>query len=256
MYIEGSWQYKYQLKHDSPPSKFGYKDIIPLWTAEKWAPQPLIRRHKKAGAKYFVALRCHHDNIACWNSKNHRWNSVNFGPKTDIVGLWRRAALQEGLRFGVTEHIAYSWNWFNVNKGADRTGPYAGVLYDGNDSRNQDFYQEAHDEKVPHYPVHLSEVFKQRQFDRVSDLVAQHEPDLLVTDGGVPFGKYGIRLGQFLQPEHGTARREAAVYNIMNQKDPVRYGDFRGGIAVEDIERSVVNGIPYEPWQCDTCVGD
>ena len=35
MYQEGSATYKYHLAHYVHPSKFGYKDIIPLWKAEK-----------------------------------------------------------------------------------------------------------------------------------------------------------------------------------------------------------------------------
>ena len=41
-------------------------------------------------------------------------------------GLWRKAARKHGLRFGVTEHMAWSYSWFNVNKGADKTGPAGG----------------------------------------------------------------------------------------------------------------------------------
>jgi alpha-L-fucosidase len=83
MYIEGSRHYKHHLAHYGHPSKFGYKDIIALWKAENWEPQALLRRYKKAGAKYFVALGCHHDNFACWNAKTHRWNATNVGPKND-----------------------------------------------------------------------------------------------------------------------------------------------------------------------------
>ena len=63
MYIQGSAQYEYHVAHYGHPSKFGYKDIIPLWKAENWEPETLIRRYKKAGAKYFVALGSHCDNF-------------------------------------------------------------------------------------------------------------------------------------------------------------------------------------------------
>ena len=43
--------------------------------------------YKKAGAKYFVSMGTHHDNFFLWNSKIHRWNAVNMGPKKDVVGL-------------------------------------------------------------------------------------------------------------------------------------------------------------------------
>jgi alpha-L-fucosidase len=38
MYEPGNKHYKYHLAHYGHPSEFGYKDIIPLWKAEKWDP--------------------------------------------------------------------------------------------------------------------------------------------------------------------------------------------------------------------------
>ena len=72
MYEQGSKHYKYHVEHYGHPSKFGYKDIIPLWKAEKWDPERLMALYKKAGAKYFVSMGSHHDNFHLWNSKHHR----------------------------------------------------------------------------------------------------------------------------------------------------------------------------------------
>jgi alpha-L-fucosidase len=105
MYQEGSPDYKDHLAKYGPPSKFGYKDIIPLWKAENWDPNALMALYKKAGAHYFVAQAVHHDNFDNWDSKFHDWNSVKMGPKKDMVGLWQAAALKEGLHFGVSEHL-------------------------------------------------------------------------------------------------------------------------------------------------------
>ena len=61
--------HKYHVEHYGHPSKFGFKDIIPLWKAEKWDPDRLMALYKKAGAKYFCMIAEHHDNFDCWNSK-------------------------------------------------------------------------------------------------------------------------------------------------------------------------------------------
>ena len=47
------------------------------------------------------------------------------------MGTWAKAARQNGLRFGVTVHCARSWDWYDVAHGADKSGPLAGVPYDG-----------------------------------------------------------------------------------------------------------------------------
>jgi alpha-L-fucosidase len=132
MYMQGSAQYDYHVQHYGHPSQFGYKDICNLWKAEHWDPDALIQLYKRAGAQYFVALANHHCNFDCWNSRCHAWNSVNIGPKKDIVGIWAKTAREQGLRFGVTVHSARAWEWFEVAHGSDKDGPLAGVPYDGN----------------------------------------------------------------------------------------------------------------------------
>ena len=256
MYIQGTRQYNFHVQHFGHPSKFGYKDVIPLWKAENWDPEALMRRYKKAGARYFVALGVHCDNFDCWNSKHHRWNSVNFGPKKDIVGLWRKAALNQGLRFGVTEHLAWSYSWFNVNKGADKEGPLAGARYDGNDPNYQDLYFEPHPENTANYTVNAPESWKQRWFNRIKDLVDQHRPDLVYTDGGA-FGEVSLRLIAHYYNENMKWRRGRleGVYTLKHHQDQVKFGQYQEGATVLDVERGLVEGIRSEPWHMDTCVG-
>ena len=63
MYREGSDQYLYHLRTYGHPSRFGYKDVVALWKAEKFDPEELMDRYVAAGAKYFVAQAVHHDNF-------------------------------------------------------------------------------------------------------------------------------------------------------------------------------------------------
>ena len=71
MYIPGdsSHDYEYHVKTYGHPSKFGFKDVINTWKAERWDPEHLIGLYKRAGAKYFCALANHHDNLDLWDSK-------------------------------------------------------------------------------------------------------------------------------------------------------------------------------------------
>ena len=140
IYEQGSGHYNYHIEHYGHPSTFGYKDIIPLWKAEKWEPDRLMQLYKKAGAKYFVSMGSHHDDFFLWNSKLHKWNAVNMGPKRDVVGDWQKAAKKYGLRFGVSEHLGASFTWFQASHGSDKTGPKAGVPYDGANPKYQDLY--------------------------------------------------------------------------------------------------------------------
>ena len=101
------------------------------WTLLNWEPEALIKRYQKAGARLFLALANHHDGFDAWNSKHHAWNAQNIGPRRDVIGVWAAAARKQGLPFGVTVHAARNWWWFQVAHLCDKTGPLAGVPYDG-----------------------------------------------------------------------------------------------------------------------------
>jgi alpha-L-fucosidase len=116
MYIEGSDQYRYHLRKFGHPSQVGWKDMVQMWKAERFDPDGLMELYVNSGAKYFVAQAAHHDNFHNWNSKHHRWNSVNMGPHKDIVGMWQKAAQKHGLPFGLSEHIGATFNWHKVTK--------------------------------------------------------------------------------------------------------------------------------------------
>ena len=130
MYIEGNEYYDYHVKTYGHPSEFGFMDVINTWKVDRWDPQRLVGLYKKAGAKYFVQLACHHDNFDTYNSKYHDWNSTKLGPKRDIVGGWRPHVLDAGLRFGVSNHAAHAWHWWQTAYGYDAEGPKQGVRYD------------------------------------------------------------------------------------------------------------------------------
>src|SRR3989337_4459112 len=75
MYQEKNGHYKYHVQKYGHPSKFGFKDVITEWKAEKWDPDTLVELYKKAGAKYFMAMANHHDNFDNYDSSYQSWNS-------------------------------------------------------------------------------------------------------------------------------------------------------------------------------------
>jgi alpha-L-fucosidase len=256
MYIEGHRAYKHHVQTYGHPSKFGYKDIIALWKAEKFEPDRLVQLYKRAGAKYVVPVAVHHDNFDLWDSKHQRWNSVQTGPGKDIVGMWKTACEKHGLRFGVSAHLARSYSWFQTSHGADELGPHKGVPYDGRDPNYQELYHETHGDTTRRYPLNPSQAWKQNWYNRVKDLVDNYQPDLLYFDGGIPFGQVGRDAVAYYYNEnmkwHGDNLE--AVLNI-KESDGKAHGDYRDGICVRDLERGVLGGIVEDPWQTDTSVG-
>ena len=249
LYQQGGAQYKDHLEHYGHPTKVGHKDLIPLWKAEKWDPDRLMGLYKKAGARYFVSMGVHHDNFDLWNSTHHRWNAVQMGPHRDVVGDWQKAAKRLGLRFGVSEHLGASFTWFQDSHRSDKTGPLAGVPYDGADPKYQDLY---------HWPAAPDDKgwyskdprWQLEWFARIKDLVDQYHPDLLYTDGGAPFGNE-VGLSMIAHLYNSSASRNHGktdvVYTCKQNSE---------GMWVEDLERGVMPGIRPFPWQTDTSIGD
>lgn len=253
MYIQGHKQYDHHLENYGHPSKVGYKDVISTWKADAFDADYLMELYKKAGAKYFMSLAVHHDNIDLWNSQHNKYNTVKMGPKKDIVGLFAAAARKQGLKFGVSDHLWVTPKWFSVAKGADAIGPMAGVPYDGANSIFNDYYGDSKEiflKRLPWNEDGISEAWKKHWFERIKDLVDQYEPDLLYSDGHIPFGEYGYSILAHLYNKKIKGGKTQAVYTSKNPKDS------EVGTCVFDVERGVVDGIWPNSWQTDTCIGD
>ena len=259
MYVQGSPQYHYQLATYGHPTKVGYKDLVPTFKAAQWDPDHLMDLYVRAGARYFVSMGVHHDNYDLWNSRfQPRWNSVAIGPKRDIVGEWRVAARKRGLRFGVSEHLSNSFDWFAPAHLADRTGALAGVSYDGTQPAFADLY---HD--YTGMPADFARTaqdmgrvaparWKELWLHRVDDLLDQHQPDLLYTDGSIAFGDFGLNeLAELYNVSAKAHDGENQAVFLGKSAD-----ECTGSLCTLDRERTVGDEIRPEPWQTDTCIGN
>jgi alpha-L-fucosidase len=260
MYVEGSQQYKYHLEHYGPPSRFGYKDLCAQWTLLNWEPDELITRYKKAGAKIFVALANHHDGFDTWDSKHQPWNAAAIGPHRDVIGTWAATARKQGLRFGVTVHQARNWWWFQPSQGADKSGPLAGVSYDGafTDAEGRDqWWQGLNPQRlycVKHPSDALPDVSYVKNFyDRTRDLIDQHSPDLLYFDNALlPLGWGGLNIGAYFY-NNSLRTHGGKMEAVLNVKD---VPDRLAKALVADYERGLTSEIMKYPWQSETCIGE
>lgn len=256
MYVPGTEQYEHHIKNYGHPSKSGYKDIIPLWKAEKFDPDALMQLYVKAGAKYFVSMGVHHDNFDLWDSKFHSWNAVKMGPKRDIVGDWQKAAKKQGLRFGVSEHLGASYSWFAPSHGYDQFWPLNGVGYDGENPAYAELYHTGKDKPYRDGKTWYTDNPESQQewFNRISDLVNHYQPDLLYTDGGIPFGVVGKTLiANFYN--NNIKQHKGKQEGVYTHKD-IGSGEFIAEAGAQDVERGVMEGINPRVWQTDTSMGD
>ena len=213
MYIQGNKQYDYNVKNFGHPSEYGYKEICHNWVVDKWNPEELMDLYVEMGARYFMAMGVHHDNFDCWNSTYQPWNSVNVGPKLDVVGTWEKIARKHGLRFGIGFHNTPGRTWgqfMTVRYTSDKKGEKQGVPYDAlqtiSDGKEKwwegldpvDLYGPVHDKKDP-----LHSPFANQFMWRVDDAISKYHPDIIYFDehAGDSQVDLGVKMGLgFLAP--------------------------------------------------------
>ena len=286
MYEQGNKYYDFHVKNYGHPTKFGFMEIDNLWKAENWDPAKLMELYKYAGAKYFVALANHHDNFDNYNSEYHKWNSVNVGPKKDIVGIWEKIARKNGMYFGVSNHSAHAWHWFQTAYGYDQEGPLAGIRYDAatltkedgkgkwwegldpqelytgpniimpvgiNDIKTANDWHEKNDRVWTEEPPLQNKNFTNKWFLRCKDLVDKYKPDLVYFDDyELPLGQAGLDIVAHFYNSNiqlNNGKLEAVV--TAKQLKPEQ----KSGI-VEDIERGFSSEIQPFPWQTCSCIGN
>lgn len=281
MYDEGSLQYKWHVENYGHPSEFGFKDVINTWKAEKWDPEKLMTLYKRAGAQYFFTLGNHHDNFDLWDSKYHKWNSVNMGPKQDIVGKWEKAARTQGMYFGVSIHSAHAWTWYETAQRSDKEGPMKGIPYDGKLTQAngkgkwwegydpQELYVQSHplsDGSEKTNRIHSqwawkngasvpTEEYFQNFFDRNVDMINKYNPDMIYYDDTTmplwPVSDVGLRtVAHFYNKslKENKGKNEVVVFAKVLTDDQKE-------CLVWDVERGVPDQIQEKPWQTCTCLG-
>lgn len=281
MYDEKNGAYHFHLKKYGHPSEFGFKDVIPTWTAKNFDAEKLAALFKKAGARYIVALANHHDNFDNWNSRFQPWNSVNMGPQRDIVGEWKVATRKEGLHFGVSIHNINTWGWYDTARGADSTGTKKGVHYDGFLTRadGNGKWREGYDPQDLYGPVHKggpggdqpTAEFIKNWFLRTKDLIDTYQPDILEFDLWSPSNiwRQWVKF-ENTSPDNGLDQRVGMLIaqHYFNQERNWHKGADEGIITLKGIdnerrgsitqalERDYSKEILPDTWQLEESMGD
>ncbi len=244
MYHAGSAANKHQVATYGPLNKFGYKDFIPLFKAEKFDADQWLTVFKQAGARYIVPVAEHHDGFAMYRTKLNKWNAVDMGPRRDVIGELAAATRKQGLVFGLSSHRIEHWWFFGFGQAGDTDvqDPQYASLY--GPATNIDPFK-----RQPTDPP-IAPAFMADWQARTRELVDSYHPQLLYFDWWIE------------QPEMTANRQQLAAYYynqalswhkgvVLNYKDDA----FPEGTAVYDIERGSAKATKKYPWQTDTSIG-
>jgi alpha-L-fucosidase len=218
------------------PAKFGYKDLIPLWKAERWHPDDWAQLAGDSGAKIFLMIALFSDGFSLYGSDLTQWNSVTMGPHRDLVGDMAAAARKRGLKFGVSNHFAWNAAFFSLNHANG---------FDGTDPKYQDLYSNGK----------VDAAYVERWWKRTVEIADKFHPDLYYFDwcwNAPPFEAkrppfVAHLYNQAIADGKGKVGNPGVVLNYKLQA-------VQEGCAVLDYERGRSDGIRPMTWQTDTSI--
>lgn len=226
---------KWHTKRYGHPSKFGYEKLIPLFKAEKWDPDGLVRFFKNNGARFIMPVACHHDNFDMYDSF-HPWNSVKMGPKRDTLKEWKAAAAKHGLKFGVSTHLYWSPRFFANARKYQKPGTPEWTFF------NMDYSPRGYA---------TQDSWNEHWFKRCWELIEKYAPDMFNNDSPYPRIGGGKGLGIKLFTDY--LNRDLKENNG-KQTVVLSFKDARANRAAftYNLERGSAGDIKPEPWMWAT----
>jgi len=129
MYREDHPAFAHHRDKWGPQLRFGYKDFLPMFRAERWDPEAWVDLFARSGAKYIVPVAEHHDGFPMYDCPYTEWKATKMGPCRDVVAELERAVRARGLKFGASSHRAFNWRYYTYRDGFDTSDPANAGLY-------------------------------------------------------------------------------------------------------------------------------
>jgi alpha-L-fucosidase len=244
MYKAGTKEFAHHVATFGPQATFGYKDFIPMFTAERFDARRWAALFKAAGARYVVPVAEHHDGFPMYDCSFTDWSAIKMGPKRDVVGELAEAVRAEGLVFGVSSHRAEHW-WFYDQ----------GMAFDSDvrDPRFAPLYGPAQDQKkAEDKSAPPDQAFLDDWLARTTELVDKYKPQLVWFDWWIAQPAFHPNLQTFAAFYYNRGAEWGKGVAINYKKHGG--ASFPDTAGVLDIERGQLAAIRPIFWQTDTSV--
>lgn len=213
---------------------FEYRDFAPLFKAELWNPDEWAKMFKNAGAKYVVLTSKHHDGFCLWPTKSpykKNYNSMDIGPKRDLLGDLTSAVKNSGLRMG----LYYSMiEWESSKTHRTESGYYIPTNL------------------VEKYKIPENEYVDKHVMPQLKELVNNYKPSLIFSDAGEWDGTEEYwKTKEFLSwlYSESPVKSEVVVNDRFAKDMPAHHGDYYSS------EYNDANLTKQHPWEESRGVG-
>lgn len=244
MYKKGTDAWEHHRKIYGKQKDFGYKEFIPLFTAENFNPGEWMGLFREAGAGYVFPVAEHHDGYQMYKSELSSWNVSDMGPKRDILGELEEEAEKKGIHFCTSSHRAE--HWFFMGHGREFDSDVKEPMKKG------DFYWPAMPEPAPEdlyskpYP---SEEFLQDWLARTGELIMNYRPKLLYFDWWIQHQAFKPYLKTLAAFYYNCGKIWGEEVSVCYKHDAMMFGS-----GIVEMERGGFREPKPYPWQMDTAV--
>lgn len=145
--------YEHHLK--TYGKNFHYNQFADQFTAEHFDAAAWVSLFKKAGAKYIIPTTKHHDGFCLWDSQYTKFNSVQLGPKKDIIEELARATEKTDIRLGLYYSGILDWQYAST------------PIIDNDDLFN---------------PPNITSAYADYAYQQVIELIDKYQPAVLWND--------------------------------------------------------------------------
>jgi alpha-L-fucosidase len=213
--------------------KIGFKDLIPMFTADKFDADEWADLFKKSGACFAGPVAEHHDGFAMWDTKYSDWNAAKMGPKRDVVGELEKAIKARGMKYVTTFHHAGNWFFF----------PVWDERYDTGNPKYEGLYGQAHEQGAMRNQEFLNE-----WYGKLVEVIDNYSPDFIWFDFALDEIAEGY-VKDFLAYyyNHGLSKNKEVVVTYKGH-------DLVPGSGVRDLELGQEPNLTYNEWITDNSV--
>ena len=245
MYIEGTPAFEHHRKTYGDQKDFGYKDLIPLFRAEKFDPECWADLFSRTGARYVVPVAEHHDGFQMYDSAISDWNAKKMGPHRDVLGELSDSCRKRGMVVGASSHRME--HWFFQGNGKKFDSDIKEPLQRG------DLYWPAMPDPENLWTLQADPAPNKEFLDdwlvRTCELIDRYRPRILYFDWWI----HQSAAREYLKKVAAYYYNRAAEWGtevVINYKHEA----FLFGTAVSDIERGQSADMKPYFWQTDTAI--
>lgn len=243
-------EHEFHIKKYGEPKDFEYHDLVPLFTAPNFNAEQWADLFYDAGAKFAGPVAIHHDGYALWDSKITPWNSVETGPKRDILGELSNAIRKRDMKLVTTFHHAkmgrypeeaeqrdkLRWHYYSREKYLEREAPERV----GNDSEELQYL----------YGTMNWSKFTTYWNDILEEVIDNYQPDIIWFDSWLD------RIPQKNRAEFCAYYLNRAKENNQEVVMTYKQNDLPQDVAVVDFEKGRMDQTTSYTWLTDDTISD